>query len=100
MILFNLRWVIYGLIVIAFSLQIKIWFSEDGYRKSLKLKNAVAEQKVINKTLKDRNNALDAEVLDLKQGSNAAEELARNDLGMIGENETFYQIIPKDKSNK
>ena len=98
--MFNLRWVIYGLIVIAFSLQIKIWFSDDGYSKSLKLKNAVAEQKVINNSLRDRNNALDAEVLDLKQGSNAAEELARNDLGMIGENETFYQIIPKGESSK
>ena len=100
MILFNLRWVIYGLLVIAFSLQFKIWFSDDGYRKSLKLKNAVAEQKVINNSLKDRNNSLDAEVLDLKKGSNAAEELARNDLGMIGESETFYQIIPKVESNK
>tara|TARA_B100000927_G_C16235867_1_gene377361 strand:- start:39 stop:341 length:303 start_codon:yes stop_codon:yes gene_type:complete len=100
MILSNLRWVIYGLILFAFSLQFKIWFSEDGYRKSLKLKNAVAQQKVINSSLKDRNNALDAEVLDLKKGSNAAEELARNDLGMIGESETFYQIIPKVESNK
>ena len=98
--MFNLRWVIYGLLVIAFSLQFKIWFSDDGYRKSLKLKNAVAEQKVINNSLKDRNNSLDAEVLDLKKGSNAAEELARNDLGMIGESETFYQIIPKVESNK
>ena len=98
--MYNLRWVIYGLIAIAFSLQIKIWFSDEGYRKSLKLKNAVADQKVLNDSLRDRNNALDAEVLNLKQGSEAAEELARNDLGMIGENETFYQVIPKDESNK
>ncbi len=98
--MFNLRWVIYGLILIALSLQIKIWFSDDGYRKSLKLKNAVAEQKVLNNSLRTRNNALDAEVLNLKQGSDAAEELARNDLGMIGENETFYQVIPRDESNK
>tara|TARA_B100001093_G_C26764019_1_gene987023 strand:+ start:260 stop:556 length:297 start_codon:yes stop_codon:yes gene_type:complete len=98
--LFNLRWVIYGLILIALSLQIRIWFSDDGYRKSLKLKNAVADQKVLNNSLRTRNNALDAEVLNLKKGSDAAEELARNDLGMIGENETFYQVIPRDESNK
>jgi len=98
--LFNLRWVVYGLILIALSLQIRIWFSDDGYRKSLKLKNAVADQKVLNNSLRTRNNALDAEVLNLKQGSDAAEELARNDLGMIGENETFYQVIPRDESNK
>ncbi|MBM37999.1 MAG: cell division protein FtsB [Woeseia sp.] len=98
--MFNLRWVIFGLILIALSLQIRIWFSDDGYRKSLKLKNAVADQKVLNNSLRTRNNALDAEVLNLKQGSDAAEELARNDLGMIGENETFYQVIPRDESNK
>ena len=98
--MFNLRWVIYGLILIALSLQIRIWFSDDGYRKSLKLKNAVADQKVLNNSLRTRNNALDAEVLNLKKGSDAAEELARNDLGMIGENETFYQVIPRDESNK
>lgn len=98
--MFNLRWVVYGLILIALSLQIRIWFSDDGYRKSLKLKNAVADQKVLNNSLRARNNALDAEVLNLKQGSDAAEELARNDLGMIGENETFYQVIPRDESNK
>ena len=98
--MFNLRWVIYGLILIALSLQIRIWFSDDGYRKSLKLKNAVADQKVLNNSLRTRNNALDAEVLNLKQGSDAAEELARNDLGMIGENETFYQVIPRDESHK
>lgn len=98
--MFNLRWVVYGLILIALSLQIRIWFSDDGYRKSLKLKNAVADQKVLNNSLRTRNNALDAEVLNLKQGSDAAEELARNDLGMIGENETFYQVIPRDESNK
>ncbi len=98
--MFNLRWVIYGLILIALSLQIRIWFSDDGYRKSLKLKNAVADQKVLNNSLRARNNALDAEVLNLKKGSDAAEELARNDLGMIGENETFYQVIPRDESNK
>jgi len=33
-------------------------------------------------------------VINLKQGVDAAEERARSDLGMIGENETFYQVVP------
>ena len=38
--------------------------------------------------------ALDAEVVNLKQGRDAAEERARTDLGMIGKSETFYQVVP------
>ena len=38
--------------------------------------------------------ALDAEVINLKQGRDAAEERARTDLGMIGPQETFYQVVP------
>jgi len=45
-------------------------------------------------SLRERNAALDAEVINLKQGVDAAEERARSDLGMIGENETFYQVVP------
>ena len=40
------------------------------------------------------NAALDAEVINLKQGRDAAEERARTDLGMIGQHETFYQVVP------
>ena len=48
--------------------------------------------------LRDRNAALDAEVVNLKQGLEAAEERARTDLGMIGRKETFYQVVPAAES--
>ena len=76
------------------GLQAELWFSDDGYRKTLKLRNAVAEQKQINDDLRIRNSSLDAEVINLKQGRDAAEERARTDLGMIGKQETFYQVVP------
>ena len=60
----------------------------------MKLRAAVAEQRADNEVLRDRNQALDAEVINLKQGRDAAEERARTDLGMIGESETFYQVVP------
>ncbi len=47
-----------------------------------------------NEALKDRNRELDAEVVNLKKSSEAAEERARTDLGMIGRRETFYQVVP------
>ncbi len=43
--------------------------------------------------LQVRNEALDAEVRDLKQGLDAIEERARVDLGMIRKDEVFYQIV-------
>ncbi len=98
--MFNARWLIFGLIFLFLSLQIKIWFSEDGYRKSLKLKDEVAKQATLNDMLRNRNSALDSEVLNLKRGEDAAEERARTDLGMIGENETFYQVVPKNNKTK
>ena len=76
------------------ALQAKLWVSDDGYRKTLKLRSAVADQRLLNDSLRDRNAALDAEVINLKQGVDAAEERARTDLGMIGKHETFYQVVP------
>ncbi|MEL7185219.1 MAG: septum formation initiator family protein [Pseudomonadota bacterium] len=76
------------------GLQAELWFSDDGYSKTRKLRNAVAEQSQINDDLRLRNASLDAEVINLKQGRDAAEERARTDLGMIGKQETFYQVVP------
>lgn len=78
----------------ALGLQAELWMSDDGYRKTLKLRSAVAEQRALNESLRGRNAALDAEVVNLKRGRDAAEERARTDLGMIGKQETFYQVVP------
>ena len=88
------RWLLILLAIVGLGLQAKLWFSDDGYRKTLNLRAAVAEQRELNESLKARNGALDAEVINLKQGRDAAEERARTDLGMIGETETFYQVVP------
>ena len=92
------RWLLAVLIITLLGLQAELWLSGDGYRKTLKLRAAVAEQTVLNESLRERNAALDAEVINLKQGIDAAEERARSDLGMIGEHETFYQVVPASTS--
>ena len=79
---------------IALTLQGQLWFSDAGYAKTRHLRAAVAEQRGQNETLRERNAALDAEVVNLKQSLEAAEERARTDLGMIGPSETFYQVVP------
>ena len=90
----NLRWLLVILGMTATMLQVQLWLSDGGYRKTLKLRAAVTDQRAQNQSLRERNAALDAEVINLKQGLEAAEERARTDLGMIGRKETFYQVVP------
>ena len=90
----NLRWLLVVLGTVALLLQAQLWFSDGGHRKTVKLRQAVAEQRELNELLRNRNAALDAEVVNLKRGLEAAEERARTDLGMIGPKETFYQVVP------
>jgi cell division protein FtsB len=82
-------------ITLAFGvllLQYRLWLSGDGLSDVLRLKAAVSVQQTENARLSERNRQLAAEVRDLKQGYAALEERARNDLGMIGGNETFFQV--------
>jgi cell division protein FtsB len=85
--------------IAGLGLQAELWFSDDGYRKTSNLRAAVAEQQALNESLRQRNGALDAEVINLKQGKDAAEERARTDLGMIGRRETFYQVVSTRSGN-
>ena len=84
------------LAIAGLAMQGQLWLLADGFRKSRDLRDAVAEQHRQNQALRDRNASLEAEVINLKQGREAAEERARTDLGMIGKTETFYQVIPAD----
>ena len=79
-------------------MQAELWLSADGYRKTRDLRLAVQEQRQQNRLLRERNTALDAEVVNLKESREAAEERARSDLGLIGRNETFYQVVPATSS--
>ncbi len=80
--------------IVVLTLQSRLWFTPAGFSKTRDLRAAVAEQRVLNGQLRDRNHALDAEVVNLKHGFEAAEERARTDLGMIGPRETFFQVVP------
>ena len=86
------------LAIAALAMQGQLWLSDDGFRKTRHLRNAVHNQRAQNQAIRDRNLSLEAEVINLKEGREAAEERARTDLGMIGKNETFYQVIPADDS--
>jgi cell division protein FtsB len=96
----QMRWMLVILGIAAIALQAELWLDEGGYRKTANLRVAVAEQRGLNDQLRERNSALDAEVINLKQGLEAAEERARTDLGLIGRSETFYQVVSAVGKNR
>ena len=88
------------LLVVLIALQVKMWFGEGGYRDVKRLAVRVEEQARENEVLALRNRELQAEVEDLRQGLHAVEERARSELGMVKENEEFYQVVPVERRDK
>lgn len=82
------------LVILFLLLQHRLWFGKNSVLDYNDLKDQVTKQLEENKTLKQRNKILYADIDDLKAGKEAIEERARNELGMIKENETFFRIIP------
>ena len=83
----------YVLAVLALGLQYPLWLGKGSWTRVWDLDRQVAAQRQTNAGLKARNDALDAEVRDLKEGSDALEERARTELGMIKRDELFYQVV-------
>jgi cell division protein FtsB len=76
-------------------LQYPLWLGKGGWLHVWETDRQVKAQKDINAKLHARNDALDAEVRDLKQGYDAIEERARYELGMIKQDEIFVHILEK-----
>lgn len=74
-------------------LQYPLWFGEGGWLKVRERSNRVDTQQALNQRLQTRNAGLLAEVSDLKQGRDAVEERARNELGMIAPDEWFVRVV-------
>jgi len=88
-----LKWLLSLLIVFLLLLQYRLWVGDGSVPEVLHLKKEVEKQQQLKKQLEERNASLAAEVKDLKQGHDAIEERARSEMGMIGKDEVFYQII-------
>ena len=76
-------------------LQYPLWLGKGGWLRVWEIDRQVKAQKDGNARLRVRNDALDAEVRDLKQGYDAIEERARYELGMIRQDEIFFHIMEK-----
>jgi cell division protein FtsB len=88
-----LRVLVLLLLVLVAWLQYRLWFGPGGQREVAALRQQVERQARDNAGLRQRNEALAAEVEDLKSGAAAVEERGRSELGMIKPGETFYRVV-------
>jgi cell division protein FtsB len=84
--------VVFALLILA--LQYPMWLGKGGWLQVRELDRQGEAQRQTNAELKARNAALDADVRDLKQGYEAIQERARSELGMIRQDEIFFQLPP------
>ena len=79
-------------VVLLAALQYPMWLGKGGWLQVRELDRQVGVEREANAKLKARNDALDAEVRDLKTGLDAIEERARSELGMVRQDEVFFQL--------
>ena len=95
-----MRVLAYTLAAFICLVQYPLWFGKGGWLRVWSLERQVQEQKQTNAALAQRNGALDAEVRDLKQGFEAIEERARYELGLIKQDEIFFQVVPAQPASR
>jgi|TARA_R110000868_G_scaffold411237_2_gene702491 cell division protein FtsB len=91
-----MKWVTAILLCLLVMLQYRLWFGKNSVPDYVSMQKEVQAQAIQNANLKQRNSLLIADIEDLKIGLDAAEERARNDLGLIKQGETFYRILPSE----
>ena len=84
------------LVALIVLIQYPLWIGKGSWLRAWHLDGEVVIQKAKNLQLEARNAALAAEVRDLKQGSEAIEERARRELGMLRGDEVFFQYVDRE----
>ncbi|MCP1726639.1 cell division protein FtsB [Natronospira proteinivora] len=85
------------LLLILIVLQVQLWTGRGGLPEIWELRQQIEAQEEENQALRTRNEALEAEVENLREGSAAIEERARSELGLVREGEVFYEVIELDR---
>lgn len=74
-------------------IQYPLWLGKGGVLRVWEMERQIEAQRQANNRSQARNSALDAEVSDLKQGLEAIEERARSELGMVRQDEVYFQVL-------
>ena len=92
----SMKWLAAALFLLFLLLQYRLWFPEGSKAELARLEAEIQNQEKVNAGLRARNRQLELEVLELQNGQDSLEERAREDLGMIKEGETYYQIVDRE----
>jgi cell division protein FtsB len=88
-----MRWLLLTLLVLLGVLQYRLWIAEGSVAEQHRLQLQIEEQTRINGELQARNAVLEREVMELQTGKKGVEQRAREQLGLVRQGETFYQVI-------
>jgi cell division protein FtsB len=94
-----MRWLLFLLVLLLGGLQYRLWIAEGSLAEKHRLEARVVEQARINTELQARNAVLEREVMELQSGNKGVEQRAREQLGLVKEGETFYQIVEPSGSS-
>jgi len=89
-----------ALVTLIALLQYPLWLGKGSWLRVWEVDQQLRAQRDINQKLQARNGALDAEVRDLKQGLEAIEERARSELGMVKQDEIFFQLLEPEPPDR
>lgn len=78
-------------------IQYPLWLGKGGWLRAWDVDRQLEAQRAKNSGLEARNATLAAEVRDLKQGTEAIEERARHELGMVRNDEIFFQYLGQNR---
>ena len=92
-----MRLVTVALLALIALVHAELWFGRGGVPRVMELQGRLAEQKAANDLARERNNQLDAEVRDLKEGLEMVEEKARHELGMVKPDEILVQMAAQKR---
>ncbi len=81
------------LLLIFTGLQYRLWIGQGSFAHVNDLRAVVEQRTAENEVRRQRNDILKAEILDLKQGLAAVEDIARSELGLIKKGETFFLLV-------
>ena len=90
-----MKWIAALLMCLSVGLQYRLWHGPGSLEEVGALRKAIEMQTLENKTFLDRNQALEAEVRDLKSGLEALEERGRMELGMVKKDESFFLVVDR-----
>lgn len=87
-----MRWLFAILLTLLVLLQYRLWIADGSIAEQQRLKTQVEEFVRVNEDLRQRNAVLEREVLELQTGNAGVEQRAREQLGLVREGETYYQV--------